>query len=83
MQNWVSILPRRRRGRLLHCTLRTSRCRGYFPLTQAHGHSLNLGKEKKKILSKAPGELYLFCMALIQYIQLEKTATLPLPVLRK
>lgn len=56
---------------------------GLFSTNPGTWPFIKSGKRKKKILPKAPGELYLFCMALIQYIQLEKTATLPLPVLRK
>lgn len=44
MWKWVSILPRHQRERLLHRTLRMSQSWGYFPLTQACGHSLNLEK---------------------------------------
>lgn len=38
---WVSLLQWPQRERLFRCTSGMSRSAGYFPLTQARGHSLN------------------------------------------
>lgn len=41
MWKWVSVLQWPQRERLLRCTSGMSQSAGYFPLTQARGHSLN------------------------------------------